>query len=71
MKHDILAVRGFGHLSDGAPVHAIMLAAPSGMRAELPTYGGILCRLQMLAQGNQALSRSTISNPKLVTAGIF
>jgi len=44
-------VRVFGHLPDGAPVHAITLSAPSGMRAEILTYGGILRCLQVPLRG--------------------
>jgi len=43
--------RVFGHLPDGSPVHAITLAAPSGLRAEILTYGGILRSLQVPVQG--------------------
>jgi len=41
----------FGHLPSGAPVHAITLTAPSGLRAEVLTYGGILRRLQVPVNG--------------------
>jgi len=52
MKNDDLPnVRLFGHLPDGAPVHAITLTAPSGLRAEVLTYGGILRSLQVPVQG--------------------
>jgi len=51
MKHNAPNVRIFGHLPGGAPVHAITLAAPSGLRAEILTYGGILRSLQVPANG--------------------
>jgi len=51
MNNDLSGVRVFGHLPDGAPVHAITLTAPSGLRAEILTYGGILRSLQVPANG--------------------
>jgi len=52
MNNDAPNSRVFGHLPDGAPVHAITLASPSGLRAEVLTYGGILRSLQVPVQGN-------------------
>jgi len=51
MKHDHPDVRIFGHLPDSTPIHAITLTAPSGLRAEVLTYGGILRRLQVPVNG--------------------
>jgi len=51
MTNDVPDVRVFGHLPDGTPVHAITLAAPSGLRAEVLTYGGILRCLQVPVAG--------------------
>jgi len=51
MKNNAPNVRVFGHLPDGAPVHAITLATESGMRAEILTYGGILRCLQVPVRG--------------------
>jgi len=51
VQDDAPGVRVFGHLPDGAPVHAITLEAPSGLRAEILTYGGILRRLQVPVAG--------------------
>jgi len=51
MKNHTPHVRIFGHLPDGAPVHAITLTAPSGLRAEVLTYGCILRCLQVPVQG--------------------
>jgi len=41
----------FDHLPDGTPIHAITLTAPSGLRTEILTYGGIMRCLQVPAQG--------------------
>jgi len=51
MKGNLPDLPVFGHLPDGTPVHVIALAAPSGLRAEILTYGGILRRLQVPVQG--------------------
>jgi len=51
MKDDLPNLRIFGHLPNGTPIHAITLSAPCGLRAEILTYGGILRRLQVPAQG--------------------
>jgi len=51
MHTDLPNVRIFGHLPDGTPIHAITLTAPSGLRAEILTYGGILRRLQVPVNG--------------------
>jgi len=51
MNNDLSNVRVFGHLPDGVPVHAITLTAPSGLRAEILTYGGILRSLQVPVNG--------------------
>jgi len=51
MKHNAPNVRIFGHLPDGTPVHAITLAASSGLRAQILTYGGILRALQVPVNG--------------------
>jgi len=53
MKPELPGVRVFGHLPDGRVVHAITLEAASGMRAELLTYGGILRRLHVPANGER------------------
>jgi len=53
MKPDAPGVRVFGHLADGRPVHAITLQASSGLCAEVLTYGGILRRLLVPANGEQ------------------
>jgi len=52
MKSDPPGVRVFGHLADGTPVHAITLQAPSGLCAQVLTYGGILRRLQVPTCGS-------------------
>jgi len=54
MHNDAPNSRVFGHLSDGTSVHAITLAASSGLRAEVLTYGGILRSLQVPVQGKSA-----------------
>jgi len=51
MQHNLPNVRLFGHLPDSAPVHAITLTAPSGLRADILTYGGLLRSLQVPVQG--------------------
>jgi len=51
MKDDSPNVRIFGHLPDNTPIHAITLTVPSGLRAEVLTYGGILRRLQVPVNG--------------------
>jgi len=51
MNDTVSDVRVFDHLPDGAPVQVITLAAPSGLRAEILTYGGILRCLQVPVQG--------------------
>jgi len=46
-------VRIFGHLPGGAPVHAITLQAPSGLCAQVLTYGGILRQLHIPVNGER------------------
>jgi len=52
MKNNPPNLRIFGHLPNGTPVHAITLSTPSGLRADILTYGSILRRLQVPVQGN-------------------
>jgi len=51
MNNNVQNVRVFDHLPDGAPVHAITLTAPSGLCADILTYGGIMRTLQVPVQG--------------------
>jgi aldose 1-epimerase len=46
-------VRSFGRLADGREVHAITLGAADGLQAEVLTYGAILRKLAITAQGER------------------
>jgi len=51
MKTDAPNLRVFGNLPDGTAVHAIALSAPSGLRAEVLTYGATIRSLQVPVHG--------------------
>jgi len=53
MKDNVAGVRVFGHLPDGTAVHATTLEIPSGVQAEILSYGGILRRLRVPRQGKR------------------
>ncbi len=57
------AVRAFGLAADGRPVHAVTLAWPGGLEAEVLDYGAILHRLRFPAA--EGMRDATLRRPRL------